>query len=319
MSAAALAHEVRHRWLRIPPNLRGGLWMVLSALGFSIMAIFIKLLGARLDSFQIAFFRCLIGWLVILPFVLQRPWSAIRTDRLPLHAVRGVIGAIAMFCGYYAIAHMPLADFMGLSFSRPLFTALCAVLLLGEIVGWRRWAAIAVGFVGVLIMAQPGGHGFNPAALFALGDACAVAFLSVLVKRLPARETPLGILFWYGLMSSAAAFLPTLFFFWNWPTAQEWGWLLAVGALGALAHLCYIRGFRIGEASVVVAFDYLRLPFAGFVGWAVFAELPTVWTLVGAAVIVASTLYIMRREARIARERRIAAEVVAATAEEPTP
>jgi drug/metabolite transporter (DMT)-like permease len=314
----ALGRVLRHRWLRLPANLRGGLWMALSALGFAVMAIFIKLLGARLDAFQLAFFRCLIGWLVILPFVLRRPWAAIRTDHLHIHAVRGGLGAVGMFCGYYAIAHMPLADFMGLSFSRPLFTLVCAVLLLGEAVGWRRWSATAVGFAGVLIMARPGSHGFNPATLFALGEACTVAFLSTLVKRLPARETVLGILFWYGMLSSAAAFLPTVFFFWTWPTAEEWLWLLAVGALGAFSHLCYIRSFRTGEASAVVAFDYLRLPFAGFVGWAFFAELPTRWTLAGAAVIVASTLYIMRREARVARAHHSRAEVVAATAAEPT-
>ena len=318
MSAEALAEDLRHRWHRLPANLRGGLWMVLSALGFAVMAIFIKFLGTRLDSFQVAFFRCLFGWLAIMPFVLRHPWEAIRTTHLPLHAVRGVLGSIAMFCGYYAIAHMPLADFMGLSFSRPLFTVLCAVLLLREVVGWRRWSATAVGFLGVLIMARPGSHGFNPAALFALGEACTVAFLSILVKRLPAREMPLGILFWYGMFSSAAAFLPTVFFFWTWPTPVEWLWLLAVGALGAFAHFCYIRAFRTGEASAVVAFDYLRLPFAGFVGWVVFAELPTIWTLVGAAIIVASTFYIMRREARVAREHRIAADVVEATAAEPT-
>jgi len=319
VTVRSLSHPLRRRWAGLPANIRGGLWMMLSALVFSLMAIFIKLLGGRLDAFQVAFFRCLIGWLVILPFVLRQPWAAIRSDRLPIHTLRGVMGAFGMFCGYYAIAHMPLADFIGLSFSRPLFTVFCAVLLLGEIVGWRRWTATAVGFGGVLIMAQPGGHGFNPASLFALGEACTVAFLSTLVKRLPARETPLGILFWYGMLSSAAAFLPTVFFFWSWPTPEEWFWLLAVGALGAFAHFCYIRSFRMGEASAVVVFDYLRLPFAGFVGWAVFAELPTVWTLVGAAIIVGSTLYIIRREARVASERRLAADVVAATAEEPTP
>jgi drug/metabolite transporter (DMT)-like permease len=314
----ALDRALRHRWFGLPPNIRGGFWMLLSALVFSVMAIFIKLLGARLDAFQVAFFRCLIGWLVILPFVLRRPWAAIRSDRIPLHAVRGVLGALGMFCGYYAIAHMPLADFIGLSFSRPLFTVFCAVLLLGEIVGWRRWSATAIGFAGVLVMARPGSHGFNPAALFALGEACTVAFLSTLVKRLPARETVLGILFWYGMLSSAAAFLPTVFFFWRWPTTEEWFWLFAVGALGAFAHFCYIRSFRTGEASAVVVFDYLRLPFAGFVGWAMFGELPTLWTLAGAAIIVASTLYIMRREARVARAHHSRAEVVEATAAEPT-
>lgn len=319
MSLPASVEAVQRRWGALPANLRGGLWMVLSALGFSLMAIFIKLLGGRLDSFQVAFFRCLIGWLVILPIAFGHSWSVIRSDKLHVHMVRGVLGAFGMFCGYYAIASMPLADFMGLSFSRPLFTLLLAALLLGEAVGWRRWLATAIGFAGVLAMARPGSEGFNPAAGFALGEACTIAFLSILVKRLPAREQAIGILFWYGLFSSAAAFLPAALFFWSWPTLEEWLWLIAVGALGAFAHFCYIRAFRAGEASAVVPFDYLRLPFAGLVGWLFFAELPTGWTLAGAAVIVASTLYIMQREARLARGRAAAAPVVAATAAEPTP
>ncbi len=324
MRRPGFAQDMAGRWSALPANLRGGLWMVLSALGFALMAIFIKLLGTRLDSFQVAFFRCLIGWLVILPIAFSRPWSSLRSDKLHVHLVRGLLGAFGMFCGYYAIARMPLADFMGLSFSRPLFTLLLAALILGESVGWRRWLATAAGFAGVLLMARPGSEGFNPAAGFALGEACTIAFLSILVKRLPAREQAIGILFWYGLFSSATSFLPAALFFWTWPDAKEWSWLLAVGALGAFAHFCYIRAFRAGEASAVVPFDYLRLPLAGLVGWFVFAELPTLWTLAGAAVIVASTLYIMQREARLARGRAagapvVGAPVVAATAAEPPP
>jgi drug/metabolite transporter (DMT)-like permease len=149
-------------------------------------------------------------------------------------------------------------------------------------------------------MVRPGAGTFQPAALAALADAFSIAFLVTLVKRLPAQETPLGMLFYFGVFASLLA-LPPALWFWRWPTAYEWLLLLVVGGLGALAQSFWIRAFRAGEASVVAPFDYLRLPIAAVIGAVGFAELPGMWTFAGAGVIVASTLYIARREARLGR------------------
>lgn len=293
----------QERWLALPGNLRGALWMLVSAFGFASMTVFIKFLGQGLDSLQVAFFRCFFGWLAILPFILLLPRVRLRTSAPTLHFVRGLFGALGMFCGYYAIAHMKLADFMALSFSRPLFTVLFAVLLLREAIGWRRWTAVAVGFLGVLVTMRPDLQGLDAASLIALCEAMCIAIASTLVKRVPIEETPLTILFWYGVIASTLTLGPALAV-WQWPTQEQWLWLIAIGLLGAFAHFCWIRAFRAGQSSAVAPVDYVRLPLAGLIGWLIFAELPTLWSLVGAAIIVASTFYILRREARLAAAKR---------------
>jgi drug/metabolite transporter (DMT)-like permease len=227
--------------------------------------------------------------------------ATLKTRHLHVHLVRGVFGLTAMYCSYYAIARMPLADYTALSFTKPLFATLLAILILGEIVRWRRWSATIIGFLGVLIMMRPGAGTLQPAALAALADAFSIAFLVTLVKRLPPQETPLGMLFYFGIFATGLSVGPALYF-WQWPTTYEWMLLIGVGVLGALAQSFWIRSFRAGEASVVAPFDYLRLPIAATVGFIGFTELPTLWTFLGAAAIVASTLYIAHREARLQRK-----------------
>jgi drug/metabolite transporter (DMT)-like permease len=298
----AMTGRLQARWLALPGNTRGALWMIAAGVGFTVMAVAIKLLGTRLDSFQVAFFRILFGFIVILPIAgymgASGGWELLRSRHLHIHAIRGLLGMVAMFCSYYALARIDLADFMALSFTRPLFATVLAVIILHEVVRWRRWSATAMGFIGVLIMVRPGTGTFDPAGFFALGEAFSIAFLVTLVKRLPARETTIGMMFWFGAFASLMA-LPTAIWSWRWPAAEEWLLLLIIGALGALAQSFWIRAFRCGDASLVAAFDYLRLPLGAFVGLVWFAEVPTLWTLVGAIIIVGSTIYIARREAAL--------------------
>jgi drug/metabolite transporter (DMT)-like permease len=298
MSEATAPAGLRARWLQLSGNSRGALWMIASGIGFSVMAVGIKLLGHRLENFQIGFFRVVIGFVAILPFVAGSGLAQLRTRHTGVHLVRAVFGLLAMYCSYYAIARMPLADYTGLSFTKPLFATLLAIVILGETVRWRRWTATIVGFLGVLVMVQPGAGTFHPASLAALTDSFSVAFLVTLVKRLPATETPLTMLFYFGLFATVLSIGPAIYS-WQWPTTLEWLLLIGVGVLGALSQMFWIRAFRAGEASAVAPFDYLRLPIAATIGFVGFSELPTIWTFVGAAVIVASTLYIAHREAQL--------------------
>jgi drug/metabolite transporter (DMT)-like permease len=298
MSEATATAGLRARWLLLSGNSRGALWMIASGVGFSVMAVGIKLLGHRLENFQIGFFRVVIGFVAILPFVAGSGLTRLRTRHHGVHFVRAVFGLLAMYCSYYAIARMPLADYTGLSFTKPLFATLLAIAILGETVRWRRWTATLVGFLGVLIMVRPGAGTFQPASLAALTDSFSVAFLVTLVKRLPATETPLTMLFYFGLFATVMSIGPAIYS-WQWPTILEWLLLIGVGVLGALSQMFWIRAFRAGEASAVAPFDYLRLPIAATIGFVGFSELPTVWTFVGAIVIIASTLYIAHRESQL--------------------
>lgn len=289
----------------LPQNLRGALWMLLSAFAFSLMDASIKLVGQGLDSFQIAFFRSLFGGLAILPFALRMGRAAFRTKRLGGHFGRATCGYMSMALGFYGITHLPLADAVALSFTRPLFMIVLAVLILGEVVRWRRWSATIVGFMGVLIMARPGASGFDPAMAASMTGAMFAAGVGVLIKRLATTERPETIIIYFTTISSLLALGPALYV-WRTPTPAEFAMLLVIGALGSLGQYFSIRSYRIAEATAVEPIDYSRLVFATALGFAIFAELPDAWTLVGAFVIVASTLYIARREARLRRKAEIA-------------
>lgn len=288
------------RWLILPGNVRGAIWILLASLLFTIMSAMVKSVGARLDSFEIGFFRCAFGLLAVLPFMLRAGPAAFQTRRPVMHLMRGLLGTTAMFCGFYALTHLPLAEATAIGFASSLFVIVLAVLFLGEAVRWRRWTATVVGFVGVLVMVGPGGHGLDPAMLVALFGTLCVATVSVVIKRLSATESPLSIVFSFGVVSTVVSAAPAAMV-WQTPTADELALLVLIGAIGTAAQSCGIRGFRAGEATAVAPFDYSRLLFAGVLGYAIWGDVPTTYTLAGACLIVASTLYIARREAALAR------------------
>lgn len=290
-------------WARLSANQRGALWMIAASLGFTVNSALVKsLTAAGLDVFQIAFARALFSFAVLVPFLLRAGPGAFRTRHPWLHGIRAFCGAGAMVCGFYAVGRLHLADFTALTFTQPLFVTLLAVILLGEVVRWRRWLATAVGFVGVLIMVRPGASSFDPAALVALASVVGIAIAVCLVKRLPAGESHTTMLAYFCLMSLALTAVPALLL-WAPPTREQWLLLAAVGILGVASQAMIIRAYRSGEASFVAPFDYLKLILAGLIGFLVFGEVPGPWTLLGAAVIVAAALYIARR-ARPERQSR---------------
>ncbi len=287
---------------RLAPNVRGALWVLLGCVLFTCMGTLVKLLSASFDSFQLAFFRAAFGLLAVLPFVVRGRFTALRTQRLGAHVWRSVIGAAAMLCGFYALTHLSYADAVSLSYARPLFLIPLAVMFLGEQVRVRRWVATGIGFVGVLIMLRPG-HAPDLATFVALAGAALVAVVTVLIKRLSQTERPETLLFYFGVISTLVALVPALLV-WRQPSFGELLLLLAIGACAASGQYCTVRSFKVGEATAVIPFDYSRLLMAGVIGFFVFAEVPDIWTICGAAVIVASTLYIALREAQLGKAPR---------------
>jgi drug/metabolite transporter (DMT)-like permease len=290
-----------HWWKGLSPNLQGACWMLLSCLGFSGMVSFVKIVAQELGTFEVAFFRCFFGLVTLFPLIAWYGIGSLRTRHLGMHAWRGILGMVSMMCAYFGIARLPLASYTALSFSKPLFAVVLAVIILHAVVRWRRWAATLVGFLGVLIMMRPGTESFDPNALFALGDALSIAILITMLKRIPAYERPLAMLFYFGVIASPLALIPALPG-WQWPEPMTWVYLAIIGATGALSQYWWIMAFRTGEASAVAPFDYSRLIFTGAVGLMFFSEVPDVWTLAGAGLIVASTIYLARREAKLAKE-----------------
>jgi drug/metabolite transporter (DMT)-like permease len=258
---------------------------------------------------QTAFFRAFFSVLFLIPLMATgrvQPW---RSQHIQGHFWRTFMGSCSMVLGFYAISMLPLADATALAFSQPLFSVVLAALVLHEKVRWRRWTATIVGFIGVLVMVRPGSGSLQPGAIVGLLNAAAVAISVLLVRRLSATETPLMILTQFAIFSTILLALPA-FWFWRWPT--PFGWALAVGiaVTATFGQYFWVQAFAAGEMSAVAPFDYLRLPFAVFVGWLIWGEMPMIWTYVGASIVIASALYIAYREAHLARTR--SAEAAAA-------
>jgi drug/metabolite transporter (DMT)-like permease len=291
---------------RLPPNVQGALWLVTGGFIFTLNGVMIRLLAEQMESVQTAFFRAFFSVLMLAPLMLTgrvKPWAS---TRITGHFWRTVMGTTSMVLGFYALAMLPLADATALGFSQPLFSVCVAALIVGEKVRWRRWSATIVGFLGVLVMVRPGASSLEPGALIALANAATVALSILLVKRLSDSETPLMILTQFAIWSTLLLALPAIWV-WRWPDA--WGWTLAVGisASATVGQYFWVQAFKTGEMSAVAPFEYLRLPFAVFKGWLIWGQSPEVWTYVGAAIVIASALYIAQREAQLARERRLAA------------
>ncbi len=292
---------LRARWLALSPNLRGAVWMVGAALGFTVNGALVKALGAMgLPTMQIAFARAFFTLLVVLPFLWHAGLGALATTAPGLHLIRALAGAGAMVCGFYAFVLLPLADVTALTFTTPLFTIVLAVLLLGERVRWRRWTATAIGFLGVLIMVRPGAGSLEPGALLAIAMAFGIAVATVMVKRLPAGESHAAMLFWFCVASLLMTAVPAALV-WQAPSPTEWLLMVSIGALGGGAQALIIRAFSTGEATFVAPFDYSKLLLAVAIGLVFFSELPDLWSLLGAAVILGSNLYIARRDAALER------------------
>ncbi len=290
----------RARLLDLTPNVRGAFWVLAAALIFTIMGTLVKFLGGHFDSFQLAFFRALFGLLALLPFLARTGISSIKTNRLGLHLSRGLIGSAGMLCGFYALTHLSYADAVSFSYARSLFLIPLAVVFLGEVVRRRRWTATLVGFCGVLVMLRPGGE-FDLAMVAAIAGAFFVALVTILIKKLSETEKPEVILFYFGIVSTSVSFVPALMV-WRMPSLWEFALLMAVGAIAASGQYCMIRGYRIGETTAITPFDYTRLLFASLIGIFIFAEPLEIWTIVGALIIVASTLYIALREANLGKK-----------------
>lgn len=288
---------------RLPPNLRGALWLVTGGFIFTTVGVMIRTLSTEIESVQIAFFRAVLGMAFLVPILWRAkvvPW---RTRRWGAHFWRTAVGTASMVCGFYAVSMLPLADATALSFSQPLFSVVLAALLMGETVRWRRWTATVVGFAGVLIMMRPDAGVFQFGALVAIANALLTAIAVMLVKKLSETEAPLVILSTFALFSTVLLVVPAIWV-WRWPSAEGWLLAIGIGVVATVGQYFWVRAFAVGEMSAVAPFEYLRLPFAVLVGFVVFGELPSVWTYVGAAVVIGSALYIAHREATLRKAKK---------------
>ena len=222
--------------------------MVASACFFGVMAVVIRIASAALHPFEIAFFRSFFGALVALPLLLRHGPRMLRTDRIGFYAVRCAIGTLSMLASFWAIAHLPLAQAIALSYASPLFVTIGAVLFLGETVRMRRWSAVVAGFLGVLVIVRPGTEGFTAASLVALFSAAMTGVVTISIKFL-SRSDPADTIVLLTTLLWVPLSLPAALSVWQWPGATLWPWLILAGALGTAGQYCWTHALRLADAG----------------------------------------------------------------------
>lgn len=292
-------------WRAQTPATRGALLMCLSTVAFSIMHASIRHVSAELDPLQIAFFRNLFGLVFLAPLLVGAGWAQMRTERLGLHALRGLVNVFAMFLFFYALATAPLAKVTALGFTAPIFTAVLAVFFLGERFRLRRWTAIVVGFIGMLIIIRPGVTTVDAGALMALASAMLWAVALIFIKVLSRTETSVAIVAWMGIFLCAFSVVPAVLV-WRWPAPETWLWLAMIGCVGSIAQVSLSQSLKETDPTAVLPFDFLKLVWTALIGAWFFAEIPDRYTWIGAAVIFSAGIYIAHRER--AAQRREAAD-----------
>jgi S-adenosylmethionine uptake transporter len=295
--------RLRAAWIRTPGPMRGALFMMVSAMSFALMAGTIRHLADHMHPFEIAFFRNLVSLVLMAPWVLRTGFAGLQTSSIRKYGLRGLASIIAMLCWFYGLATMPIAEATALSFTAPIFASIGAIFFLGERMGVRRWGAIVVGFTGAMIILRPGIASISLSSLVVLGGSAAVACSIIMVKILSRTEPSSLIVAYMGIYLVPMSLVPALFF-WTAPIGSDWLWLIFIGVVATAGQLGITHAYAATEATVVLPFDYARLPFAALIAYLAFDESPDLWTWVGAAVIAGSAIYIARREANLARARR---------------
>jgi drug/metabolite transporter (DMT)-like permease len=274
-------------------------------LGMSVMDACAKFLGEGYAISQIILIRNGVGALVVLLFVLAagKGLAPLRAHHIGLLALRTIFGLAAGFLFFTGLRYLPLADAFAIAFTAPLFITALSAPLLGEQVGFRRWGAVLVGFIGVLIVIQPGTSSFRMEALLPLGAALAYALTMLVSRRLTWDMTTSAIMFWPSLGAALAAlvFMP---FQWQTPTPFDLGIFIFMGLIGTAGMALIVQGYRFAPASVIAPFDYSALLWAILLGWLIWGDLPGPEVWLGAAILISSGLYILHRETRRREENR---------------
>ncbi len=279
--------------------IRGALWITLANMFFTAMAGIIRHVSADIHPFEIAFFRALFGLILMAPWFLRLGVASVRSRRVGMHVCRALFMLGAAMAWFTAISLMPIAEVTALTFTTPLFASLGAALFLAEKVGLRRAVAIGVGFAGAMIILRPGVEALTMPAMAALASAVFGAVGMLIVKSLSRSESPATIVIYVGLLLTPLSLVPALFV-WTTPSLETLAWLAALGLVANLGHMPFARAMASADATAILPFDFLKLFFSATMGYLLFAEVPDVWTWIGATVIFGAVLYTARRESKAA-------------------
>jgi len=273
--------------------------MITAVIMFTCLDTIAKVLGQTYPVSQVAFARYAFALVVAIGYLFwANALSAVRARNLKLQVIRGAFLAGSTIGNFLALHYLQLAETASLNFSTPLLVCALSVPLLGETVGPRRWLAILVGFVGVLIIVRPGLSGFQPAALISIAGALCAALYNIATRKIAAYDSSQTTMF-YTAAVGTAIFLPAMPVVWEAPDATGWLLMAAVGTIAAVSHLFLIMAHRLAPASVLAPFSYSQIIMMTGFGYVLFGDLPDRWTVVGGTIVVASGIYLFYRERKV--------------------
>jgi len=279
---------------------RAMLLMAIGVFWFSVLDAVAKLLLiAGYGTWQISATSRIITIVVMAMMILHqhRGLHVLRTSFIRTHLMRSVLVVATTWTFFECLRYLELADAIAIAFAAPLFITAMSGPVLGEKVGWRRWTAVTIGFVGVVVALEPGRHGVSWGAFLALIAAITYAMGQLWLRPLAGREQGYNIIFYSTLFSGLAVLGPAIAE-WKWPiNTFDWFLFLLQGSCSTLGQLFMVRAFRVGEASLLAPFEYTALIWAGLFGYILWGDIPTVQVLAGAAIIICASLYIAHREA----------------------
>ncbi|MBT4905362.1 MAG: DMT family transporter [Rhodospirillaceae bacterium] len=281
---------------RRPDNVVGILWMVAATfIAVSTHAMIRHVAEGGMHAFEVAFFYNLFTMLIIVPMIARSGTGFLRTRRHGLMFVRAVLHLTSMLLFYVGLTLAPLAAASALTFLAPLFAVLLAAIFLREGFPLRRVIALFVGFTGMLIIVQPGPSALDTGALYFVGAASLWGAVLLIIKIMSRTESSATITAWMAIMMAPMALLPAIPY-WTPPSLTDIGWLAAAGFLGAFAQWALTQALRTGSTNAVMPIDFLRLVWGALIGFAIFTEVPDVYTWVGGIVIFGSSMWLAWRE-----------------------
>lgn len=281
---------------------RGVLFVCVSVLVYSTFNVIVKSPSDIYPIAELVFFRSFFALIPCVYLVWRASPATLRTHRPVAHLVRAAVWLTSFCCSFASLHLLPIADAVAFSFAAPLFLTALSVPILGEQVGPHRWGAVLVGFLGVLVMARPSGEVFQLGALFGIGNSLFFALGSLSVRQLSRTESSVAIVFYTQLFGAVLSGLAVPFF-WvipSWPDAVA---MIGTGIAGGISQYWMTQAYRYAPAAVIAPFTYTAIIWATLFGWLVWSDLPSTFVVVGAAVVMASGLYILHRETRLAAAR----------------
>ena len=277
--------------------LRAALYVLTSALLFALMGALIKYLSTRMPYEMVVFSRNLFGLLALLPWLLRKGLGSLRSTHLHLHLLRGLFGLSAMYCFFYALGRLPLADAVLLNYTAPLYIPAIAWLWLKEPTAPSlRWALL-LGFAGIMLILKPGSGLFQPVALIGAAAGLLTAGAFVTLRRMSATEPASRTVFYFALMATLISLLP-LGWAWETPPASLWLVLVGMGGIATTAQLLLTRGYAYAPAAQVGPLTYTIVLFSALLGWWLWDEVPDALSLGGGALVIAAWVMALRLRSR---------------------